>query len=238
MQTIASGRLIRICCLCGLVGSTLFLVGDMLFYGTLSSGAQFHPYTEMAERSVEQLVIGGTLGPVAAVFSAVGMGIFGLTLASANRRLAWAAAALLAIMMVIGGAYHAIYAVFGFAAKIGEESVREALTGQVANLRNTISYPMYATGIAGSALVYFLALWKRTQFPRWLLIFLPTTLSMVEQGFRGLFRAIPAPLGGIVRGGWINGSFVLFFAIATCHFWRTEIREISPAKVMFNSNRQ
>lgn len=130
-------------------------------------------------------------------------------------------------MMVIGGAYHAVYTVFGFAAKIGDESVRQALTSEVANLLNMISYPMYATGIAGSALVYFLALAKKTQFPRWLLIFLPTTLSMAEQGFHSFFLAIPAPLGGIVRGGWINGSFVLFFAIATCRFRRYEISGIS-----------
>jgi len=26
-------------------------------------------------------------------------------------------------------------------------------------------------------------------------------------------------IGGLVRGGWINGSFVLFFAIATAVLW-------------------
>jgi hypothetical protein len=74
--------LVRQCCLSGLLGSVLFLSGDMLFYGNWSSGADFHAYHEMAARPLALLVIGGALGPVAALFSAFGMGIFYLTLKS------------------------------------------------------------------------------------------------------------------------------------------------------------
>jgi hypothetical protein len=218
----ARTRLIRLCCLSGLLGSLLFLTGDMLFYGSWSSGADFHAYRQMAQRAQAQLVIGGALGPVAALFSAFGMGVFFLTLKPASERLASAAAVLLAVMMLIGASYHAVYTCFGFASKVAEHTVREALLMQIADLRNTISYPMYASGLAGTALVYFLALGKKTLFPRWLLIFLPTTLSMASDIFRNLFMRIPAPLGGIFRGGWINGSFVMFFAIATYVFWRIE----------------
>jgi hypothetical protein len=215
-------RLVRLCCLSGLLGSVLFLSGDMLMYGNWTSAADFHPYREMAERPVAQLVIGGAVGPVAALFSAFGMGIFYLTLRSANKSLASVATVLLAVMMLVGASYHAVYACFGFASKVTELMVREKLLVQIADLRNAISYPMYASGLAGTALVYFLALGRKTLFPRWLLIFLPTTLSMAGDVFRSLFMVIPAPLGGIFRGGWINGSFVIFFAIATCVFWRME----------------
>jgi hypothetical protein len=212
--------LARLCCLSGLLGSILFLTGDMLFYGNWSSGADFHAYREMAQRSQIRLVVGGALGPVAALFSSFGMGIFFWTLKPASRKLASAATLLLAVMILIGASYHAVYTCFGFASKVAEQTVRETLLTQIADLRNTISYPMYASGLAGTALVYFLALGRKTLFPRWLLIFLPTTLSLASDAFRSLFVAIPAPLGGIIRGGWINGSFALFFAIATCVFWR------------------
>lgn len=215
-------RLVRLCCLSGLLGSVLFLSGDMLMYGNWTSAADFHPYREMAERPVAQLVIGGALGPVAALFSAFGMGTFYLTLKSASRKLACAAATLLAVTILIGASYHAVFAVFGFASKVMDQATRETLLAQVASLRGTISYPMYASGLAGTASVYFLALGKKTLLPRWLLIFLPTTLSMASDVFRNLFMMIPAPLGGIFRGAWINGSFVMFFAIATYVFWRIE----------------
>jgi hypothetical protein len=224
-------RLVRLCCLSGLLGSVLFLSGDMLFYGNWSSGPDFHAYREMAARPLALLVIGGALGPVAALFSACGMGIFYLTLKSGGRKLAFTAATLLAAMMLIGSSYHAVFTVFGFAYKVGEQTTRETLLAQVTSLRDTISYPMYASGLAGTALVYLLALWKKTQFPRWLLLFLPTTLSLASDAFRNLFVMIPAPIGGIVRGGWINGSFVLFFAIATCVFWRLEVdSEANPLR--------
>ncbi|MGB9463646.1 MAG: DUF6796 family protein [Candidatus Acidiferrum sp.] len=217
-------RLVRLCCLSGLLGSVLFLAGDMLFYGSWTSGADFHSFRVMSERPQAQLVIGGALGPVAALLSAFGMGVFYLSLESGGKKLAFAAAALFAAMMLIGGSYHAVFTVFGFASKMEEQRERETLLLQVASLRNTISYPMYAAGITGTCMVYFLALWKKTPFPRWLLILLPTTLSLASNAVRGLFVMIPAPVGGIIRGGWINGSFVVFFTIATCVFWRLEAR--------------
>jgi hypothetical protein len=41
---------------------------------------------------------------------------------------------------------------------------------------------------------------------------------------------IPAPVGGTICGGWTNGSFVLFFAIATCVFWRLDAPEPPQAE--------
>jgi hypothetical protein len=222
MDTDSSARfpLARISCLSGLLGSVLFLAGDMLFYGSWTSGADFRPFQEMAQRSVESQIIGGAIGPVAALFSAFGMYIFFLTLDSAGRKLAAAAAGLLAVMMLVGGSYHALYTVFGFASRLPEGTTRVSLLAQVAALRDAVSYPMYAAGVAGTALVYVLAIWKQTRFPRWLLLLLPTTLSEASTVFRAVFLAAPAPFGAILRGGWINGSFVLFFAVATCVFWR------------------
>jgi hypothetical protein len=53
---------------------------------------------------------------------------------------------------------------------------------------------------------------------------------MAGDAFRRFFEMIPAPFGGVIRGGWINGSFLLFFAIATCVFWRIGWdAEASPA---------
>jgi hypothetical protein len=204
----------------------------MLFYGTLSSGLGFQPYAEMAQRPSIQLVIGGALGPVAAVFSAIGMGLFYLTLQSANRWLAGTTALLLAFTMLIGGSYHAVYTVFGFAAKIADHTVREQLMASVTALRDTIYYPMYAAGISGTALTYGLGLWKKTQFPRWLLVLLPTTLSLASSLLHSYFLLLPAPFGGLIRGGWINGSFVLFFGIATVVFWRARAQESPGAPVV------
>lgn len=210
----ARSRLIGFCCLSGLLGSVLFLAGDMLFYGTFSSAASFHSFAEMAKRPVALLVAGGALGPIASIFSAVGMGVFLLTLAPAGRRWAITASLLLAVTMLTGGSYHALFTCFGFAAKVADSPSRETLLAQIASLRDTIGDVVYATGLSATAIIYWLALARRTAFPRWLLIFLPTTLSLADSVFPGLFLRIPAPIGSIIRGGWINGCFVLFFSVA------------------------
>jgi hypothetical protein len=214
---------LRCCCLSGLLGSLLFLAGDMLFYGSWSSGADFHPYQQMAQRSTEVLVLGGAIGPVAALFSALGMGMFALTLEPAGRKLADTVAILLAIMILIGASYHAIYTCLGFASKLADPTWRDTMLAQVTDLRTTISYPMYAAGLTATAMVYWLALARKALFPRWLLLFLPTTLSLLASPLHDVFVKIPAPLGSIIRGGWINGSFVLFFTIATLVFWHPRL---------------
>lgn len=204
----ARGHLLRLCCLSGLLGSVLFLSGEMLFCATWSSGPAFHAYHEMAQHTTTRLVIGGAIGPLAALFSALGMGNFYLTPESSDHKLARTVTALLAIMMLIGGTYHGVFTCFGFASKVEDQTVREILLTQIASLQDTISYTMYAVGVAATALAHLPILRRRTRFPRWLLIFLPTTLSLASSAFR--------------PGGWINGSFALFFAIATRVFWRFE----------------
>ena len=228
-------RWLRWCCLSGLLGSALFLAGDMLFYGSLSSGADFHPYRIMAQRSTDLLILGGALGPVAALFSALGMGVFALTLEAAGRKLANSATLLLAIMILIGGSYHAVYTCLGIVSKLSDPGAREALLAQVTSLRTTISYLMYVAGLSGTVLVYWQALRKKTLFPRWLLIFLPTTLSLAETPLHDFLLRIPSPLGSLVRGGWINGSFLLFFAIATMVFWNYRDGGQVPAIRSFSS---
>lgn len=208
-------RWIRLCCLAGLIGSLLFLAGDMLFYGSFSSGSDFHSFAEMAKRPVPILIAGGAIGTIASIFSALGMGLFFFALAPAGRKLALAATLLLVVTMLLGGSYHALFTCFGFAAKVADEPTRETLIHQIAGLRDTVGMTLYATGLSGTALVYWLGFSRQAAFPRWLLTFLPTTLSLATSVFPSVFTAIPAPVGGIIRGGWINGCFVLFFALAT-----------------------
>jgi hypothetical protein len=210
-------RLLRACCLSGFVGSAMYLAGDMLFYGAFRSGSDFHPYQLMAGHSATRLIAGGLLGPIASLFSAFGMLLFYLTLKPGSRRLACTASALLAAMILFGGSYHALYTVLGFASQASNGGL--PILQEVTSLRNAIGWPLYICGIAGSLITYWLTLARETLFPRWLLLLLPTTLSLASTAFPKVFHSIPAPLGGIILGGWINGTFVVFFAACVLVFW-------------------
>jgi Na+/H+-dicarboxylate symporter len=90
----------------------------------------------MAQRPLRQLVIGSAIGHIAGVFSAIGTALFYLTLESEGRLLAFAAAVLLALMMIIEGVYHAVYTLFfAFSSQIADEPIRDALISLVRSLR-------------------------------------------------------------------------------------------------------
>jgi hypothetical protein len=174
----------------------------------------------MATRPDWMLTLGGSIGPIAGILYCLGMSLFYVLLRPAGERLAVAAAALLGATMLVGGSYHAVFMTFGFAAKVADTAIRTRLLDQIGRLFEALSNVAMVTGVLGTVFVYYLALCRRTDFPRWLLIFMPTLLSLGSTLFATALRRLPAPVGGIVLGGWINGSFVLFFSLATFIFCR------------------
>jgi hypothetical protein len=204
---------------CGLIGGLLMLTGDFLFCGALTSGAEFHSRTVMATRPDWMLVLGGSLGPIAGILYCLGMTLFYFLLKPAGERLAAAAAALLGVTMLVGGSYHAVFTTFGFAAKVSDLATRARLLDQVGMLFAALSNVAVVLGSMGTLLVFYLVLRGRSHFPRWLLIFMPTLIQLASSVFRPAFNRLPSPLGSMFLAGWINGSFVLFFALATFAFW-------------------
>ncbi|MEJ7578758.1 MAG: hypothetical protein WKF74_17315 [Pyrinomonadaceae bacterium] len=185
----------------------------------LPSGHDLNPIAIMQARADWQLLLGGAVGPVAAMFYAVGMSIFFLTLKSVNYRLAAFASLALAAMVLVGGAYHAVFTMYGFVGRVGNQIERELLTGNVRTLYNWLAWMSYACGTLGTLTVLTLGIRRESEFPKWLLPLLPANLVVLCFLLTPAFESLPAPLGGLIRGGRINGSFVLFFALATWAFW-------------------
>ena len=67
-------RIHRLFGLCGVAGASLFFAGDMLFYGHLGSGPDFHQgmLVIVIHASRERLFAGGLVGPFAACLCIVG----------------------------------------------------------------------------------------------------------------------------------------------------------------------
>ena len=64
----------RLASISGLAGALLFYAGDMLFYGHLGSGANFHAgmLNTVTRASDLRLFAGGLVGPVAACLCIIG----------------------------------------------------------------------------------------------------------------------------------------------------------------------
>jgi hypothetical protein len=106
--------------------------------------------------------------------------------------------------------YHAVFATYGFAARLPEPMRTEhiAFVRQYLSLIHRIDYVI---GIIWTILFIYLTLLKKSILPIWLIFFTPTLIILIQPVFKNY---IPYPLGTIIYGGWFNLSFILFFLMS------------------------
>ncbi len=207
---------IQLLLLSGILGSLLMFVGDMLLYYAPVSGADFNSIATMSARPMNMLIAGGMITPIAVIFSIIGGYTFYLIFRPVNKILAKILFILFAMMFIIAGAYHAVFANYGIAGRIPEPWQSE----QLALLRSylkSIYYAMFLLGIIWTILLFYLVIFKRSIYPIWLLLITPTLLILLRHFIKDY---VPYPLGTIIYGGWMNLSFLLFFLAGFLYFRR------------------
>ena len=112
-------RIHRLFGLCGLAGALLFFAGDMLFYGHLGSGPDFHQgmLVTVIHASRERLFAGGLVGPFAACLCIVGFWHVYRNVRPSYIVLGRLMFALFAVLMVAGSAVHTLWTARGLAIK-------------------------------------------------------------------------------------------------------------------------
>ena len=204
--------------LAGIIGGLLMFVGDMLFYYEPVSGAVFNSLERMSRMDNPRLMLGGTVGPVAATFYAAGSLIFAFGLKDTHKRLGWTITIGWIFMFIIGGSYHAVFPNYGFVGKLPEE-FRPEQVNLVAGLVGMMYKMAFVFGLISSLLLAYVILFKKTIFPKWMILVIPTFLTLLNP-IIGPY--IPHPLGAIVIGGWVNLCFVLFFSVTAFYFSRVD----------------
>ena len=131
----------------GLLGSVLMFAGDMLLYftpGAYDMDGTLRPYMRiMRDVPAGRVRLGGVLGPVAAFLYVLGFAGLTLTARGEMDWLVWLAAALLALALVCGGAYHAQYAYLSVIAKAGREELYDEVAGNIMLVMRLVAVPMY-----------------------------------------------------------------------------------------------
>lgn len=200
--------------LLGLLGAVLLFAGDMLLYGHFGSGSGFKVGERIValEAPLLRLYLGGLLGPLCACLYLFG---FWHVYQNVSSRARWAGrlvAGGFAIVMVIGGAYHVLWATRLLAMRFSEQApaVQSELSkaiGQYMGLTFTVAAVPF---VAASLILLMVVLTGRSNYPRWTVLANPGLLMV----FKPLTSYIPGPLGGIIWGGYYNLVFCLFFAVS------------------------
>ena len=209
----------RLAGLAGLAGALLFFWGDMLFYGHFGAGATFHQGMQrvVREAPLARLFAGGLLGPVAACLCIVGFWHVGQNITPRSPLLGKLVFYILAAMMVVGSAVHALWVPRGLATKY-EERLRAYLPDLLTALRRywEVAYDLAAVpAYIGAVLLLFAVLFKRSVYPRWTAVANFGLLSLLEP----LASQVPAPLGAILVGGFTNLSIAIFFLVSVLSTW-------------------
>ena len=202
---------IRILGLIGLGAALLMFVGDMCLYGHFGSGGEAISRLVITNESDTRIVVGGFIGPIAAILYCVGFFSIYAMISPRSRTLAIVVAGGAAVMMVVGGTYHAMWSIRAFLIKAGLSSGDyQGLYSQIKDY--TLLF--YNTTLAGaevvSLLLLFAVLSGRSLYPRWSVVVNPGILFLL----RPLADFIPAPLGAIVSGGYLNLVFIVFFSVS------------------------
>jgi hypothetical protein len=216
-------RSIRYTGIAGISGALLMFAGDMLLYGSFHSGAEFpeHSRILMGEIPLLRLMIGGAIGPVAALLYALGFWHVYLAVRDGGKVLAALIFSAFASMMTVGGTYHAGFVTTGLivraknAAHEFDPGVMSTLLDQSDRYLLLLFRMSFVLGALATIMFLYTVLRKKTSYPKWMILFTPTLLIMTAR----LAVHIPAPVGSILYGGYINLSFLLFFCVSTVVLW-------------------
>ena len=209
----------RLAGIAGLLGALLFFAGDMLFYGHLGPGSNFHDgmLNTVRHASLARLYVGGLVGPVAACLGILG---FWHVYRNVNTPRFFARLMLVAFvaLMVFGSAVHTLWTAKGLAIQncygsddVGCRALLPALDSYWSLAYNLGAAPGYLAAI----LLICLTLFGKTCYPRWTVLANPAFLILLSP----LAERIPAPFGAIFAGGSTNLSIAIFFLVSILTTW-------------------
>ena len=192
----------------GLLGSILMFAGDMLLYftpGAYDMDGTLRPYMRiLRDVPAGRVRLGGALGPVSAFLYVLGFAGLALTARGEMDWLVWLAAALLALALICGGAYHAQYVYLSVIAKARREELYDEIAGNIMFVMRFATVPMYL----GFVVLGIAIALGQTVFHAWFVVLTPLVTS-----FLGLeWMRVPQPARCILFGGWSNLVFTVMFA--------------------------
>ncbi|WP_151409827.1 DUF6796 family protein [Anaerococcus sp. Marseille-P9784] len=199
--------------LIGLLGSFLMFLGDMTLYydskdydgkDTINSIIGI-----MKSVSIKRLYIGGLLGPICAFIYCIGFFHIVLSIQEEYLNLARFVFLINIFGMILGGTYHIQCAYLGLLSRHENKGAFDEFL-KFLKLQAKIVFSIMALANIGLTLVI---LFGYTVFPRWQVLFTPIFLLL----FTPLTGRLPKGLHMIIRGGWFNIIYFIYYLTLLIH---------------------
>jgi len=230
MGSMDSRKGLRLTGLTGIVGALLMYAGDMFLYGGYYSGPEFSEYSRkiMSEIPLLRLMIGGAVAPIAVILYSIGFWHIFLAIKTGGKILGTIVFSGLVFMISFGGVFHAGFVYTGLilraknAIQDVDLQIIETLLKQASDYLHLLYTISFVFGTISTIFLIYMVLFKKTLYPKWVVLFTPTLLILTSP----LARTLPAPVGGILYGGYINFVFLLFFCVSTITLWKYDMKNV------------
>ena len=195
------------CILIGLFGSFLMFLGDMILYYDHNDYDGKDTINNiigiMKNVSIKRLYIGGLLGPICAFIYCIGFYHIVLSIQEEYLNLAWFVFLINIFGMILGGTYHIQCAYLGLLSRHENKGAFDEFL-KFLKLQAKIVFSIMALANIAIALIILFGL---TVFPRWQALFTPIFLLL----FTPLTGRLPKGLHMIIRGGWFNIIYFIYY---------------------------
>ncbi|MDU7141251.1 MAG: DUF6796 family protein [Finegoldia magna] len=197
----------------GLFGSFLMFLGDMTLYydpkdydgrDTINSIIGI-----MKNVSIKRLYIGGLLGPICAFIYCIGFLHIVLAIQEKYLTIGWFVFLINVFGMILGGAYHIQCAYLGLLSRCENKGAFDEFL-KFLKFQAKIVFGIMAIANIGITLVILFGL---TVFPSWQALFTPIFLLILTP----LADRLPKGLHMIIRGGWFNLIYFIYYLTLLMH---------------------
>jgi len=200
----------------GILGAVALFSGDMLYL--FDANSEWSRLKTLSNTPDQQFLLSGICALFAAWFYTLGAGQIYFALRPSGRILSKLTFLSFAAIMIGYGVAHAAYFSIITGAKatflVGIDA--EAVTELPDRYFNLLVKILLIPGIVATLLFVYTVFFRRTHYPRWIIIFFPMFLYLLDDL---IVERLHGGLKMIIQGGYANLIMLLFFAISTIVLW-------------------
>jgi hypothetical protein len=200
----------------GILGSMLFIAGDLLYHHI--PGSRNSPSVKMSMLAESRLLNAGTLGLIGCWFYTLASMHIYLAFQPAGELFALVVLVVIAAIMICYGITHTAYFSIAAGAKVAARSGSDVESG---GRLGTIFFQrlVYITylpvAIASLMMIYGIAA-GRSLYPMWMVLFLPIITYLLKTP---VTRVLKGRLQEIIKDSYDNFVLFVFFSLSTIVLW-------------------
>jgi hypothetical protein len=215
-MTIFTSWALRLFGISGIIGSMLFILGDLLYNHV--PGSKNSPAVKMSQMPEARLLSAGTLGLIGCWFYTVASLHLYLAFRPAGELFAFISLLAFAATMICYGishtAYFAIAAGAQVAGKLGSDPEAGGKLGN-AFFRRLVYITYIPVAISSLMMLYGIAA-GRSMYPRWMVVFLPIVIYLLKTP---VTRILKGRVQEIINDSYDNIVLFVFYILSTVVLW-------------------